>query len=167
MGSGDMISEKLTGLMDAVRSKYALTDKLSLDQATGYIGKPDVGNIVEDNTNWSWNNGDCSNDNGVLHVTCGWDDNSGVTGFYQYYNHSIIKPGNRYNFTGLLRGNLLLHTIGEEQASITNVDKQLDPDKWMKLSFNFIAKSNIIIYGKAKKGDWMELKDWVFSELGG
>lgn len=73
-----MISEKLTGLMNAVRSKYALDDKLS---------------------------------------------------------DSKVIP--------------------------------LSSTDWKIITFNFIAQSDIVLYGVGKKGDWMELKNWYFSELGG
>lgn len=32
---------------------------------------------------------------------------------------------------------------------------------------NVIAKRNIVIYGTAKVGDWIEVKDVQYSELGG
>lgn len=57
MGSGDMISNKMTKLMDAVRKNYALTDKLSLDQATRYIGEPNFSNLAGFNASFYSNQG--------------------------------------------------------------------------------------------------------------
>lgn len=161
-----MISEKLTGLMNAVRSKYALADKLSVDDATGYISKPELSNVVDGNFAWDNNNSDSIITNGVFRMVSANTDHNGITGAYMYYDQRKIIAGKRYRFDTLIRGNMVLDAIGEERKAKRELNIQLT-DSWQWLSFNFVAISDIIVYAKSKKDDWMELKNWSFSELGG
>lgn len=160
------LNEEMTRLMNAVRKRYALTDKMSLADATNVISKIVLCNPVE-----LYFGQDCHNsvfsktNNGYKYVAMN-DDDYGVTGPYQYYDQRIIKPGKRYNFSALVRGTIRLKRTGEEGNAIL-VDLPLDAEKWQRLSFNFIAKSDIVIYGTAKVGDWIEVKDAQYSELGG
>ena len=170
MESGDeMISEKLTNLMNAVRSKYALTDKLSVDDATGYINKPELSNVVDGNFAFQNNNSSSTFIDGVFKIVAAGDDlNLGVTGPFMYYDKTKIKSGHRYSFTTFVRGNMQLYKLGEEHnLTIDSKAIPLSSTDWKIITFNFIAKSDIILYGIGKKGDWMEIKNWYFSELGG
>ena len=61
-----------------------------------------------------------------------------------------------------------LYKLGEEHnLTIDSKAIPLSSTDWKIITFKFIAKSNIILYGIGKKGDWMEFKNWSFSELGG
>lgn len=161
-----MISEKLTNLMNVVRSKYALTDRLSVDDATGYISKPELSNVVDGDFTWNNNNSGSITTNGVLRIVSASTDHKGITGAYMYYDQRKIIPGKRYRFDTLVRGNMVLDAIGEETKAKRELNIQLT-DNWQWLSFSFVAISDIIVYAKSKKDDWMELKNWSFSELGG
>ena len=161
------LNEKMTGLMNAVRNKYALTDRLSIDNATGYINQTELFNIVDGNFEWIPNNADYSNlANGTFRTVSRSADPKGITGSYMVYDQRKIIPGKRYRFDTLIRGNMVLAAIGEEGNANTKLNIQLT-DNWQWLSFNFIAINDIIVYAKSNKGDWMELKSWLFSELGG
>lgn len=155
--------------MNAVRSKYALTDKLSVDDATGYISKPELSNVINGNFTFQNNNSDSTFIDGVFKIVAANDDlNSGITGPFMYYDKAKIKPGHRYRFTTFARGNMQLYKLGEEKdLTIDSKVIPLSSTDWKIVTFNFIAKSNIILYGIGKKGDWMEFKNWSFSELGG
>lgn len=151
--------------MDALRNRYALTNKLSLADATSVISKVVLYTPVELEFSQTSNNSDFfQTDSGYKYVAMN-DDNFGITGPYQYYDQRIILPGKRYNFSVLVRGTIRIRKIGEESNGIL-LDLPLDAEKWQRLSFNFIAKSNIVIYGNAKVGDWIEVKDAQYSELG-
>ena len=151
--------------MDALRNRYALTDKMSLADATSAISKVVLYTPVELGLSQSSNSCDFSQtDSGYKYVSK-INDKDGFTGPFQYYDQRIIKPGKRYNFSALVRGTIRLKKIGEESNSIF-LDLPLDAEKWQRLSFNFIAKSDIVIYGTAKVGDWIEVKDAQYSELG-
>ena len=160
------LNEKMTGLMDALRNRYALTDKMSLTDATTAISKIALCNPVELDFGQDCNNSVFSKTNNGYKYVAVNDDKYGVTGPYQYYDQRIILPGKRYNFSALVRGTLILTCIGEESDS-TACNLLLNSEKWQRLSFNFIAKSDIVIYGTAKVGDWIEVKDVQYSELGG
>lgn len=164
-----MISEKLTGLMNAVRSKYALIDKLSVDDATGYISKPELSNVINGNFAFQSNNSSSTFIDGVFKIIAINDDlNHGITGPFMYYDKAKINPGHRYRFTTFIRGNMQLYRLGEEHnLTIDSKVIPLSSTDWKIITFNFIAQSNIVLYGIGKKGDWMELKNWYFSELGG
>lgn len=159
-------NEKMTGLMDALRNRYALTDKMSLTDATTAISKIALCNPVELDFGQGCNNSVFSKTNNGYKYVAVNDDKYGITGPYQYYDQRIILPGKRYNFSALVRGTLILTRIGEESDS-TACNLLLNSEKWQRLSFNFIAKSDIVIYGTAKVGDWIEVKDAQYSELGG
>lgn len=160
------LNEKMTGLMDALRNRYALTDKMSLTDATTAISKIALCNPVELDFGQGCNNSVFSKTNNGYKYIAVNDDKYGITGPYQYYDQRIILPGKRYNFSALVRGTIRLKKIGEESNGIL-LDLPLDAEKWQRLSFNFIAKSDIVIYGTAKVGDWIEVKDAQYSELGG
>lgn len=168
MESGDYMSlnDEMTGLMNAVRNKYALTDKLSINDATGYINQTELYNVVDCNNLWIGNNGDSSTVNGAFRIVSRSTDLKGITGAYMVYDQREIISGKRYRLDTLVRGNMVLATIGEEKNANEKLNVQLT-DSWQWLSFSFIAVSNIVIYARSKKDDWMELKNWVFSELGG
>ena len=152
--------------MDALRNRYALTDKMSLTDATTAISKIALYNPVELDFGQGYNNVVFSKTNNGYKYVAVNDDKDGFTGPYQYYDQRIIKPGKRYNFSALVRGTIRLKKIGEESNGIF-LDLPLDAEKWQRLSFNFIAKSDIVFYGTAKVGDWIEIKDTQYSELGG
>ncbi|HJA21369.1 MAG TPA: hypothetical protein H9721_02140 [Candidatus Limosilactobacillus intestinipullorum] len=164
-----MIGDKLTDLMNAVRTKYALTDKLSIDDATGYIDNGYYLSVVDNSTNFGGNNGSLSSPaEGIIRFTADRNDSNPTSGIYKYYNQKLLKPGSRYNLSMLIRGNMMISKLGEESSPILISPKQLDPEKWTRLSVNFIAKSDYVIYGKTKKGEWMEIRNWLVSEfLGG
>lgn len=161
-----MISEKLTNLMNAVRSKYALTDKLSVDDATGYINKPELSNVVDGNFVFQGNNVDFGVTNGIYRAVSKSEEHWGITGPYMYYDQRKIIPGKKYKFSTMIRGTMVLKKFGEESHSTDNLSIPLT-EKWQWLTFNFTAIHDICIYCYSKKGDWMELKNWSFSELGG
>lgn len=152
--------------MDALRNRYALTNKLSLADATSAISKVVLYTPVELDFGQTCNNSVFSKTNNGYKYVAVNDDKDGNTGPYQYYDQRIIKPGKRYNFSALVRGTMRLKKIGEESNGIL-LDLPLDAEKWQRLSFNFIAKIDIVIYGTAKAGDWIEVKDAQYSELGG
>lgn len=160
------LNDTMTSLMDAVRKKYALTGKLSVSDATGYIDKPELSNVVNGNFAWQANNSISSTTNGAFRMVSNSTDNNGITGAFMYYDHQKIIPGKRYRLDTLIRGNMVLAAIGEEINANKKLNVQLT-DNWQWLSFSFIAVDNIIIYSRSKKDDWMELKNWTFSELGG
>ena len=164
-----MISEKLTGLMNVVRSKYALTDKLSVDDAAEYISEPELSKVVDGNFAFQNNNSDSTFIDGVFKIVANSDDpEMGVTGPFMYYDNTKVKPGHRYSFTTFVRGNMQLYKLGEEHnLTIDSKPIPLSSTDWKIITFKFIAKSDIILYGIGKKGDWMEFKNWSFSELGG
>lgn len=160
------LNEKMTGLMDALRNRYALTNKLSLADATSAISKVVLYTPVELGFSQTSNSSDFSQTDSGHKYVAQFNDKLGITGPYQYYDQRIIKPGKRYNFSALVRGTIRLKKIGEESNSIL-LDLPLDAEKWQRLSFNFIAKCVIVIYGTAKVGDWIEVKDVQYSELVG
>lgn len=155
--------------MNAVRSKYALTDKLSVDDATGYISKPELSNVINENFTFQSNNSDSTFIDGVFKIVAANDDlNSGITGPFMYYDKTKVNLGHRYRFTTFVRGNMQLYKLGEEHnLTIDSKVIPLSSTDWKIITFNFIAKSDIVLYGIGKKGDWMEFKNWSFSELGG
>lgn len=160
------LNEEMTELMDALRNRYALTNKLSLADATSAISKVVLYTPVE--LEFSQTSNSCDfyqTDSGYKYVSKINDEN-GFTGPFQYYDQRIIKPGKRYNFSALVRGTIRLKKIGEESNGIL-LDLPLDAEKWQRLSFNFIANRDIVIYGTAKVGDWIEVKDVQYSEFGG
>lgn len=160
------LNEKMTGLMDALRNRYALTDKMSLADAIIVISKVVLYTPIELEFSQTSNQADFSQTDSGHKYVAKFDDEYGITGPYQYYDQRIIKPGKRYNFSALVRGTIRLKKIGEESNGIL-LDLPLDAEKWQRLSFNFIAKSDIVIYGTTKAGDWIEVKDVQYSELGG
>ena len=163
------VSEKMTELMNAVRTKYALTDKLSIDDAAGYISKPELSNVIDGNFAFESTNSSSTFIDGVFKIVAANDDPKfGFTGPFIYYDKAKIKPGCRYSFTTFVRGNMQLYKLGEEQN--LTVDSRVIPlssTDWKIITFNFIAKSDIVLYGIGKKGDWMKIKNWSFSELEG
>lgn len=160
------LDDEMTALMNVVRSKYAITDKLSIADATEYISKPEISSVLDGNSSFLANNADSTTTNGVFRMASTSDDTKGITGAYTPYDKSNIIPGKRYRFTTLIHGNMNLWQIGEEANPTSGLNIQLTND-WQLLSFDFQAVRDIIIYAKSKKDDWMELKNWCFSEVGG
>lgn len=160
------LSEEMKSHMDAVRSRYALTNKLSLADATSVISKIVLYNPIELAFSQTSNNSTFSQTDSGYKYVANQNDEDGNTGPFQYYNQQIIKPGKRYNFSALVRGTIRIKRFGEESNCIF-LDLPLDVEKWQRLSFNFIAESDIIIYGTAQVGDWLEIKNTQYSELGG
>lgn len=159
--------EILTDLMNSVRGKYAVQDKLSLSDATALISKLNMGTVIEESFVPHNNNSDCSEKNGVVHMVCASNDSNGVTGPYFSYDQKVIMPGKRYAFSTLIRGTMTLRQIGPEGPLIKQVNQALSPDDWSLLTLSFIACKDLALYCTAQKGDWVELKDWHFSEMGG
>ena len=151
--------------MNALRNRYALTDEMSLADAINVISKVVLYTPIELEFTQTGNSTNFyRTDSGYKYVS-NYNDKFGNTGPYQYYDQRIIKPGKRYNFSALVRGTIRIKKIGEE-SNPTFLDLPLDAEKWQRLSFNFIANRDIIIYGTSKVGDWIEVKDPQYSELG-
>ena len=162
------LSETMTSLMNAVRKKYALTDKLSIADAIGHIKPIDNNDVVDDKIMWNVNlvTGYVI-DNGMRFVA-NEDNSSGISGVYYYYDKSKIMPTERYIFSTWIRGNMVMRKLGEEQDPTWNSkDLPLDSNVWKCLSFSFIANRDIVIYGRCQKGDWFEMKNYSISKLGG
>lgn len=160
------LANAMTSLMNGFRSKYALQDKLSLNDATDLIGKLDMTAILEEGLMMPHsNNSDVSKNNGTVRITCTNDDPNGITGPYFSYDQKIIVPGSRYAFTTLIRGTMTLKQIGPEGPLLRQVNQALSPDEWSLLTLSFIAREDLVLYCTAKKGDWVELKNWHFSKM--
>ena len=154
--------------MNAVRTKYALTDKLSIADATGYIKPIDSNDVVDDKISWYVNQVDGYVIDGGMRFVANQDNHSGTSGVYYYYDKTKVVPGKRYMFNALIRGTMVMRMIGEETNLTWNSkDLVLDPNNWKILSCGFIAKNNIIVYGGGNKADWFELKNYSISKLGG
>lgn len=159
------LNDTMTSLMNGFRSKYALQDKLSLNDATTLISGLDTSTLIEGEFAPHNNNADYAESDGAVHMTCTNDDPNGVTGPYFTYDQKIIVPGNRYAFSTLIKGTMTLSQIGAEGPLMRQVDQKLSPDQWSLLTLSFIAHHDLVLYCKAKKGDWIELKDWYFTKL--
>lgn len=159
------LNNTMTSLMNGFRSKYALQGKLSLGDATNLVSGLDMGTIVEGDFGPHNNNSDYAENDGVVRMTCTGDDPNGVTGPYFSYDQKTIIPGKRYAFSVLVRGTMTLSQIGAEGPLMRRVDQKLSPDQWSLLTLSFIARHDLALYCKAKKGDWIEFKDWYFTKL--
>lgn len=147
------LQDTMTSLMNGFRSKYALQGKLSLSDATNLVSGLDMGTIVEGDFDLHNNNSDYVENDGVVRMTCTGDDPNGVTGPYLYYDQKTIIPGKRYAFGVLVRGTMTLSQIGAEESLMRQVDQKLSPDQWSLLTLSFIARYDLVLYCKAKKGD--------------
>lgn len=160
------ISSTLTNLMNTVRSKYALSSKMSVADAANEIGKPSFNKVIGGLQNNNGNNSSVSKTKEGYKYTATSDDQIGYTGLVDAYDQTVIIPGMRYSFSVLIRGTIKIVLIGEE-INRMSVNLTLDPNDWKRLTFNFIAKRDVIIYGKGNKNDWLEIKDPQYYEMGG
>lgn len=167
------VIEKMTSLMNAVRVKYALTDKLVLDDVIEIITKDSQGAARVISTgpfNWGNNGASVSiGSDGSKRFEAIADSTSPTIGTYLY---NVLKTpgvvqGHRYELFLLVKGNLTIGLVGNEH-SLESRQIQLDPQNWRRLSISFVAdEGDIIIYGTGKKGDWMTISDPCLLELGG
>lgn len=159
--------EMLTDLMNGVRNKYAVQDKLSVSDATNILNESGLRTVIDLDANLSWNNCSYAKTDDGTKVVCSSDDPHGITGFYIFYDKKRIITGKRYSFSALVKGNMEINKVGSEGPHLITLSQKLNPNNWSLLVFNFIAGGDFIFYCKAKKGDWLEIKDMYFSELGG
>ena len=167
------VNEKMTGLMNAVRAKYVLTDKLGLDDATEIITKDsqEAARVISTGPfNWENNLASISTgSDGSERFEAIADSTSPSIGTYLY---NVLKTpgvvqGHKYELSLLVKGNLIITLVGDEHSPESR-QIQLDPQNWRKLNINFVADDGgILIYGAGKKGNWMTISDPCLSELGG
>lgn len=167
------LNDTMTSLMNAVRVKYALTDKLGINDATEIISKDsqEAARVISTGPFiWGNNISSISTDSdGSMRFEATADSTSPFIGGYLYNVLKIpgIVQGNRYELSLLVKGNLVIKIVGNEHSPESR-QIQLDPQNWGKLNINFVADDgNIIIYGAGKKGNWMTISDPCLSELGG
>ena len=161
------LNDAMAALMNGVRHRCALQGKLSLSDATSAIWEPNLGTVLEVNNQLGWNNCSFTKTDVGTKAVCSRDDLQGITGFYIFFDKKQVIPGKRYSFNALIRGNMELRTVGVEGSTTATMNRKLNPNDWLSLTFNFVADADFILYCKAKKDDWLELKDMHFSELGG
>lgn len=159
--------------MNAVRDKYALTDKLGINDATEIISKDsqEAARVISTGPfDWGNNMSSVSTDSdGYMRFEATDDSTSSFMGAYLYNVLKIpgIVQGNRYDLSLLVKGNLVIKLVGNEN-SLQYRQIQLNPQNWRRLNINFVVDGgDILIYGTGKKGDWMTISDPCLSELGG
>ena len=165
------LSETMTNLMNAVRVKYALTDKLGINDATEIISKDsqEAARVISTGP-FSWGNNISStstDSDGSMRFEATADSTGPFIGTYLYNVLKIpgIVQGNRYELSLLVKGNLVIKLTGNNHSP-QNCQIELDPQSWRRLNINFVAYDvGIIIYGTGKKGDWMTISDPCLSEL--
>ena len=167
------LNDTMTKLMNAVRVKYALTDKLGINDATERISKDsqEAARVISTGPFcWGNNISSASTDSdGSMRFEATADSTSPFIGAYLYNVLKIpgIVQGNRYELSLLVKGNLVIKLAGNEHSPQYR-QNQLNPQSWRRLNINFVADDgNILIYGTGKKGDWMTISDPCLSELGG
>lgn len=158
------ISNTMTGLMNAMRNRYALTGRLSVSEAINQLQSLEKAELLNYDFNGSGNVATRSETPDGLKYTASDDGN--VVGTYFFYDKNIIVEGKRFLFNTLIRGNFTLNQFGNEGQQI-KTELKLDPNNWRMISFAFFGASDIIFYGKATKGQWFELKKPQFFKLGG
>lgn len=167
------LSDTMTSLMDAVRKKYALTDKLGINDATEIISKDsqEAARVISTGPfDWGNNISSVSTDSDGSKRFEATADSTGP--YIGPYLENILKipgivQGNRYELSLLVKGNLVIKLTGNEHSPQTRQIK-LDPQSWRRLNINFVAyDAAILIYGTGKKGDWITISDPCLSELGG
>lgn len=167
------LSSKLTPMMNAVRTKYGLTDKLGFDDVTKIISADleNPKNVITSSFIWHPNQTHwITEENSRKFISDVNAKNSiGVyLGASDLLKNVGVAPGKRYNLSLLIRGTLSLSLLGNEHFPQA-CDIKLDPQKQKQISFNFLMEDNhsIIIYGYGSKGDWFTIAKAYLSELGG
>lgn len=167
------LNDTMTNLMNAVRVKYALTDKLGINDATEIISKDsqEAARVISTGPfDWGNNISSVSTDSdGSMRFEATADSTGPFIGAYLYNVLKIpgIVQGNRYELSLLVKGNLVIKLTGNNHSPQYR-QIQLNPQSWRRLNINFVAdEGGVIIYGTGKKGDWMTISDPCLSELGG
>lgn len=159
------LNDKMTGLMNSVRSKCALTQKMTLSEATDALNKVEPSEPLDYYFDGDPNQSvKTKTSNDIKYEST---VNANNVGAYFFCDNSVIVPGERYLFSTLVRGNFPINVLGFEGNQLYT-DISLEPKTWRLISWPFTAtKGAFLIYGIAKKGQWLELKEPQFFKLGG
>ena len=164
------ISEKMTGLMNAVRSVANADDKLSINDAISILKEPVLMSTVNpDLTTYVPNQADIevTADSRVKFAST--VDGINIGCYLPDCANIGLRSGN-YIFECLIRGNLILTRFGDENGGLIFTNIILDENQWKKLRVPFFCSgtnSAFDIYGKGSKDQWFEIDHPYFVKLGG